>query len=102
MIKDFIESLSKPSIDAQTGLGDGLQCYDIIDLLTLIAFEPKPLIRTFDAALQHLKSVKEQITGDIDKSSHNIKSLEISHTKKVKELKNSFQVISSAVEGKTS
>lgn len=56
------------------------------------AFEPKPLIRDFETALQKLSSLKSQINQDIDRHAKEARVAELAHDSKIRQLNQKFEV----------
>ncbi|QIW96888.1 hypothetical protein AMS68_002406 [Peltaster fructicola] len=79
IVKDFIESLSDsvaPSRKSIPGTAANAQLNQ--------AFDPKPLIRTFEQALNRLKSLSEDLEGRENELSGSVRRAEVQHNTNIK------------------
>lgn len=75
----FVESLSEKQLARQRERpGD--------------AFEPKPLIRDFETALQKLNALKAQIGNDITRNTREVENAEKAHNIRIRQLNQKFEV----------
>jgi len=79
IVKDFIEGLTDSSIPAnrRSGLGNN-------------AFDPKPYIRTFEAALDRLKELDETLCEKESELKEGVRRAEIDHTRTLDRLGEKF------------
>jgi hypothetical protein len=70
IVKDFIEGLTESSIPATRRPGFGSN-----------AFDPKPYIRTFEAALDRLKELDETLSDKESELKEGVRRAEIEHTR---------------------
>jgi hypothetical protein len=79
IVKDFIEGLTDSSIPAsrRSGLGNN-------------AFDPKPYIRTFEAALDRLKELDETLSEKESELKEGVRRAEIEHTRTLDRLGEKF------------
>lgn len=75
----FVESLSARQLDIQQKHPED-------------AFEPKPLVRDFETALQRLNVLKTQVNEDIDRHAKDAQLAEMTHENKIRQLNQKFEV----------
>lgn len=75
----FVESLSARQLDIQRQHPED-------------AFDPKPLIRDFETALQKLNILRAQVNEDIDRHAKDAQLAEMAHENKIRLLNKKFEV----------
>lgn len=55
-------------------------------------FEPKPLIRDFETALQKLNALKAQVSADIERNAAEVAQAEVAHNTRIRQLNAKFEV----------
>ncbi|KAF2498873.1 exocyst complex component Sec10 [Lophium mytilinum] len=100
IVKDFIEALSDSAIPARRGSGPGNQ---------QAAFDPKPLIRTFEHALSRLGSLSEELESHENELSGAVRRAEAQHNqnvdslgRKLEQAIDNFQRLDSSLNGSIS
>lgn len=78
-VTTFVESLSERQLNIQKQHPDE-------------AFEPKPLIRDFEAALEKLNALKAEISDDIERNAREAQAVEAAHNKRIRQLNSRFEV----------
>ncbi|KAF8251290.1 exocyst complex component Sec10, partial [Wilcoxina mikolae CBS 423.85] len=79
IVKDFIEELTSSSIPVNRR-----------STLTTAAFDPKPYIRTFEAALERLQELDEALSEKESELKEGVRRAEIDHTRTLDRLGNEF------------
>ncbi|CCG81678.1 Putative uncharacterized protein [Taphrina deformans PYCC 5710] len=77
-VTNFVESLSERELTVQRKNQDQ-------------PFEPKPLIRDFEAALSKLNSLRTQIQEDIERNASEVQAAERAHNARIRQLNQKFE-----------
>ena len=78
-VTSFVESLSERQLEIQRQNPEE-------------PFQPKPLVRDFDTALQQLKDLKAKINEDIGKNAKEVRAAEVAHNTRIRLLNHKFEV----------
>lgn len=104
IVKDFVESLSDAAIP--TSRRSGANAATIIPAASAQAFDPKPLIRTFEQALNRLKQLSEELELEENEISGGVRRAEAQHNQNIhareRELDNaveSFHTLERSLDG---
>ncbi|KAI7546424.1 exocyst complex component Sec10 [Hortaea werneckii] len=83
IVKDFIESLSESAVAARRSAGQG-GIAAAVQPSSQQAFDPKPLIRTFEHALSRLKTLSEDLELRENELSASVRRAESQHNANIK------------------
>jgi len=82
IVKDFIESLSDAAIPASRR--SGANAASVSTISTQQAFDPKPLIRTFEQALSRLKGLSEDLEVQENELGGGVRRAEAQHNSNIR------------------